>query len=85
MSDLITFLTTGVGLAIVLAMIVGYFFWPILLVYAVISQSRSLRRIADAVERGVYDAPRAPGFPATQHPDPVIARDPGIVGSAFGR
>jgi hypothetical protein len=82
---LIALLGGTVYLVFFVMMVLGIVCWPALFVYAIFSQSRSLRRIAAAMEHTAYDAPRAPVDPVAVRPEPVITRSPGIVGSAFGR
>jgi hypothetical protein len=68
-----------------LMMLIGYFCWPALLVYAVFSQSRSLVRIARATEAlasRVPDALSSGPLPASSPADRERAR---MSLSAFGR
>jgi hypothetical protein len=69
----------------ILMMLIGYFCWPALLLYAVLSQSRSLRRIANALE-GRPSLLASNEFFRARRPSPAQQRqsEP-IVPSAFGR
>ena len=85
MDQLIQLLSSGAVIAFLIVMAIGYFCWPALLVYAVISQSRSLRRIAIALE-GPREVPAVGEFFAASRPAPIRRDQSGsIVPSAFGR
>jgi hypothetical protein len=72
-------------LGIIFTLLFSFGTAPMVLFYFAWRLHRNVRRIADAVEHMAYDTQRQAVQAAPQHPEPIITREPGVVGSAFGR
>lgn len=70
-------------LALIFVLVILY--WPVLIFYAVWRLLRDVRRITNAIEHVVYEAPRMRRDIVKATEERAEKREPGVVNSAFGR